>query len=163
MSNLAQYRQRDFTSQMIDFQRHYVSTSTFDQVPVEILPPGKLHVEAALNYLATLEDDWNGEGAIAPSGQAIEAAHAFNEHYFIDRKYPDKVSPDGDGAVLFIWQTLQSRLTLTIEAALIHISIAHQNGKVDLPDSVPYDLTAIPNEILQYIPKVDRTNGKKNT
>ena len=73
------------------------------------------------------------------------------------------MSPDGDGAVLFIWQTLQSRLTLTIEAALIHISIAHQNGKVDLPDSVPYDLTAIPNEILQYIPKVDRTNGKKNT
>lgn len=153
MSNIA-LRQHE-----IDIPRdEYVSSATFDQVTAETLPPGRRHVEAALNYLANMEDGWNGEGAIAPTEKAIEASRAFNNHYMLDRKYPDKVAPDGDGAVLFIWNTTDGRLTLTIEASLIHISFAHADGRVDLPDSVPYDLTAIPKEILQYLPKVPRPN-----
>jgi hypothetical protein len=150
MSNLAKLLQHgiDIPNEDLSF------ASTFERVPAETLPPGRRHVEAALNYLAGLEDNWNGEGAVAPTEKAIEAGRAFNNHYMLDRQYPDKVAPDGDGALLFIWNTAAGRLTLTIEASLIHISLKHSDGRVELPDSVPYDLTAIPKEILQFLPKV---------
>jgi len=156
MSNLATYHHRDLSS-LNTPEEFYSSPSTFDRIAAETLPPGRKHVEAALNYLSDLGNNWDGEGAIAPTEQAIEAGHAINNHFMLDRKYPDKVSPDGDGAVLFIWNTPIIRLTLTIEAALIHISIAHSDGRVELPESVPYDLTTLPKEVLQHIPKVDRS------
>lgn len=138
----------------IGISNDYASASTYDRVPAETLPPGRRHVEAALSYLAGLEDNWNSEGAIAPTEKAIEAGRAFNNHFMLDRSYPNKVAPDGDGAVLFIWNMDAGRLTLTIEASLIHISMKHPDGRVELPESVPYDLTAIPKEILQFLPKV---------
>lgn len=156
MNNLSRYSQRDLSGRGVS-ETFYSSTSTFDKISAKILPPGHEHVKAALNYLSGLNDDWDGEDAIAPTEQAIEAAHAINNNFMLDRKYPDKVSPDGDGAILFIWNT-EKRVTFTIEAALIHVSVEYSDGHTDLPDSVPYDLTAIPKEILQYIPKVKYSN-----
>lgn len=108
-------------------------------------------VEDALAYIAQLQNDWDGEGAVAPSEQSIQNARALA--YCLQGKVPPtQVAPDGDGAVLFIWNTAGNRTSLTIDERSIHISIEFENGAVEFPESVSCDSGRIPEQALQYIP-----------
>ncbi len=118
----------------------------------KVLPKEREEAFAALRYMQTLKDGWNGYGAKAPTTGSLEASIGFFTAFPFGKQYPHKIMPDGEGAVMLIWLASDYRFTITVEAALLHLSIERIDGKNEFPDSIAYDMGNVPSDILRHIP-----------
>ncbi len=122
-----------------------------------VLPKEKMMLLNALEYLAKLDDDWNGQRAIAPSQLAVFLSRHFIERLPLNKAHASKIEPDGDGAVVLTWVTADERILLTIDGSLMHPSHEKQNQPTVYINDVPFfDLenNFIPAEILGSIPSM---------
>jgi hypothetical protein len=158
--NREEYTLKDFTGTIINGGNARVSSHGTSEV--KTLPEDKQAILNALSYLTKIEDDWDGYGGISPTPQALQAAKSIVEHFPINRRCPDTVSPEGEGSVLFIWKDQMTRTIFTIEACLIHISVEHHDGRIVLPPCVAYDLSDIPREVLPFIPMREPNRARTN-
>lgn len=146
----------------IDYKENnvFISAESADTINNSDLPPERYELLKAIEYLATLEGDWNGYSATPPTILSLIKAKKFIEKLFLNRLYPDKVSPDGDGGIIFKWSlTNKERILLTIDGSLTHLS-HEEAGKPDIFISdVSFD-NDIPKEILAHIPLKKRASGK---
>ena len=148
MSSLLKYS--EFADSEFDSPEVYQTHGTVTQ---KILPKEYEEVKAALAYLAVLEDNWNGYASKAPTEGSIDATLAFFKSFYLNRPYPNNIAPDGDGAIMLIWLTDNSKIVITVEPGLLHPAIEYVDGRNEFPMAIPYDLGTIPAEILKIIPE----------
>lgn len=130
------------------------SSTTFNE---NVLPKEKIALLNALDYLAGLEDDWNGYEAIAPTQRAIDMARHFITWLPLSKAHARKIEPDGDGAIILTWQTDQERIMLTIDGSLIHLSHEQTGQDTVFVNDVPFfdqDDRILPSRIIDRIPRV---------
>lgn len=145
--------QRGFTDREIredssNFNRESAATVDKD---VD-LPPERYELLAAIEYLANLGDDWNGYNAQKPSELSTVSAKCFIERLFLNRYYPDKVSPNGEGGLVFTWNLPKERILLTIEGARMHLSHEKEGQQDEFVNEIPFNCEEIPSEVISHLP-----------
>lgn len=130
----------------------YVSSTYTNNV----LPPDRESLIKALDYLSELDDDWNGCGAESPSDQAVRMSRFFIEKLPLNRIHANKISPDGEGGILFVWDTNKDRIILTIDGASIYLSHEIEGqDEAEYVDEEPFFSSqglVIPRSIQNHIP-----------
>lgn len=105
----------------------------------------------ALATFKSLEDDWNGFGAIAPNPKSIESALQVIKRIPFNRLYPLTVSID-EGNIVMTWKNEMEIMELIIEPALMHLYKKSKNEEAEYVDNEIFDGENIPQKILSYIP-----------
>jgi hypothetical protein len=123
-----------------------------------VRPKERMKILAAINYLAKLPDDWNGRNARRLSDPTLLSARSFIERMPLDCTYPNKISPDGEGEISFLWKTSEETIIITVDANLLHLSHTHkgQSEKDKFQDDIPFDGEIIPAVVKAEIPKRQR-------
>lgn len=131
------------------------SHSTFNTISENDYPAQRRRLLDALSYLERLEDDWTGRGAKKPTTSAISMAKHFVESLFLNKQHADYIEPDGDGGIIFKWQSEAGRILLNIDGTMMNMA-------VHLTDRAPFFIDDIkffdpgekilPEEILEHIP-----------
>lgn len=105
----------------------------------------------ALELISHLEENWNGHGAVKPSGYSIKYAEQFIRLIPLPYYAPNEIYSDDEGDIVLIWKN-NNRLIVTIEPMLIHFS--NENGSDDLvlEDNIQFDGESIPQKIIKYLP-----------
>ncbi len=125
------------------------------EIPFVNLRKERKEILLALEHLEKLDDNWNGYGAKKTLKFVIDTAKCFFEHLPQNRKCPDKISPDGEGGVIFKWGFEENALLLSFEPGLIHLSCRSLDKPTVYCDDIIYQMesdTKIPQDILKYIP-----------
>lgn len=126
------------------------SVTTVDKA--DLLPPELAELEKAVDYIAKLGDGWNGYDAKKAGDLSVDAARRFLSLVPLNRLYPTKVSPDGEGGIIFTWKYSKERILLTIDGSIMHL-FHEKEGKADeYIDDVLFDFSAIPDDILSRMP-----------
>jgi hypothetical protein len=119
----------------------------------EYLPAEKRETLDALDYIGKLKDDWNGFGAKAPTSTSLISAQQLVERLPLNFAFPDRVAPDGEGAVMLIWEWDAVLLIATVDASQIHLSRTGKTGAPDLfKDGIPFDGEFVPSLLKQELP-----------
>lgn len=126
------------------------SLSTIDKPTV--LPPERIELEKAIEYIGTLNDDWNGFNAKRVTELSINAGKRLIGLIPLNRLYPNKVSPDGEGGLVFSWNPSKERILLTVEGSIMHLSYEKEGSPDKFIDDVAFDFSEIPGDILSYLP-----------
>lgn len=71
----------------------------------------------SLSRIAMLDDNWDGEGALAPKAAALRGAILFLQQIYrtSTNTAPTRIVPDSDGAIIFEWQTPDVYIEARIE------------------------------------------------
>ena len=120
-----------------------------------VLPRKIQELFKILDYLKTIDDNWNGFGARKPYGLAIEIAQKLIESLrFRGKCHPDEISPDGEGGITVKWFTDNESILVNIVPGLLHL--AHDYADHRQPEfinSVVYQgENSIPQQILRHLP-----------
>lgn len=132
-----------------------VSPTTYNE---NLLPREKIALLNALDYLARLEDNWNGYGAVAPSQIAVIMARHFITLLPLNRAHANGIEPDGDGGVLLTWENNAERIILTIDGSMLHLSHERTGEPATFTNDIPFFTTEdiiLPHAIIDHIPKTN--------
>jgi len=65
---------------------------------------------------------------------------------------PPKLSPDGDGGLMMLWESGTASALAVLDGWMIHVVKAPATAQAEYFDNVPYDRERIPPALLQAIP-----------
>lgn len=121
-----------------------------------VLPKEKIALLNALDYLANLDDDWNGYSAVAPTQRAIDMARHFITLLPLNKTHARKIEPDGEGGIILTWQNNHERILLTIDGSMMHLS--HEQNEQDTVyiNDVPFfneEDRILSHKIIDHIPR----------
>ncbi len=141
-----------FCDDLISEQRHD-SPTMFNE---NVLPKEKIALLNALDYLAKIDDDWNGYGAIAPTQRAIDMARHFITCLPLNKVHARKIEPDGEGAIILTWINDKERILLTIDGSLMHLSHEQAGQDTVYINDISFfneDDPILPHSIIDHIPR----------
>jgi hypothetical protein len=98
-----------------------------------------------------LPDDWDGEGGLAPSKEAIDDALAFIDLLPLRAKLP-KPTVSGDGEVGFYWKTGNGYINVSFfgDGQIIYYGHAVSND-MEVGGVKPYNRTSLPKDLLEMV------------
>jgi hypothetical protein len=100
----------------------------------------------SIDYLGTLQDDWNGYGARSVTADSLKYAKLFVDKLLLNYAMPDAVSLD-DGGVVLQWSS--EGLLLSFDNDRIHMSHRGKTISDNLYlDDIPFDGQSIPDVIV---------------
>ena len=117
------------------------------------LPKDRELALKALEVFASLEEDWNGYGAAKPSKLSLEKANNLISKMPLPFKAPNHVHSDEDGDMVLTWSESDSRLIVTIEPLMVHLSYEKTGQPTVYHDDIIFDGETIPEKIKEYLPK----------
>jgi hypothetical protein len=65
---------------------------------------------------------------------------------------PPKLSPDGDGGLIMVWESSTGSALAVLDGWTIHVVKAPATAHAEYFDDIPYDRERIPSILLQVIP-----------
>jgi hypothetical protein len=129
------------------------SISAYEQKEDNVHPQERGEVLAAINYVAGLSEDWDNNGAVPPHKATVEMSRAFIERLPLNRLYPDKVAPDGEGGITFTWYGVEGHLIVTVDGSRLHLSyIGADTTKNVFKDNIVFDGEIIPMPVKDRLP-----------
>lgn len=117
------------------------------------LPKDRELALKALEVLASLEEGWNGYGAAKPSKLSLEKATSLISQIPLPFKAPNHVHSDEDGDIVLTWSESGSRLIVTIEPLMLHLSYEKVRKSTVYHDDIIFDGEIIPEKIKEYLPR----------
>lgn len=83
---------------------------------------------------------------------SIEAALSLLIELPTDRPFP-KVSPDGEGGLMMVWDDPLQALLLTVDSWRLHAVVNPATSRSQHVDVIPFDGETVPQKLLHLIPK----------
>ena len=120
-----------------------------------VLPKEREQLLKALNYLRSLEADWDGHGSEPPSPASIEITDAFIKAYpWLHHASPEQISPGMDGSLILKWRLASGGvLALTIDGIHLGLNRINANGSVEDTADVKFLPGAFfPADIQRHLP-----------
>jgi hypothetical protein len=111
------------------------------------------HRRRLLSLITRMADDALSFGSESVNVSRLAAATAirFLEALPVNRKLP-KVSPDGEGDLLFVWDDTRESCYITVEHDRLHLLLNPGKEKVSHVDNVQFIGQHIPLSVLPHIP-----------
>ena len=129
-----------------------IESASYDPTKKTLAPRQYYLLKDTLSLIEKLEDNWDGNGSKAASKSAIELSRAFIDLINFRNKFPDKVSTNGEGDIVFVWNLQDERLVLSVESFQINLSHEYPGGKVEFKNDIPFDGYNIPRNVIEHLP-----------
>jgi hypothetical protein len=110
----------------------------------------KARLLAIIDGMKAGAPSWDGEPARVSEGSA-ETGKRFLKALPFNRELP-KVSPDGEGDLLFVWEPPQGNCVVTIQDRILHVVEQPGTRSVEHIDNQPFTGRRLPVSILPAIP-----------
>jgi hypothetical protein len=107
---------------------------------------------ALVHRFAAYGLSWTGGESAKITAATQQAAEAFLRALPAGKAFP-KISPDGEGGLMMVWEGAGDPLLLTIDNLRLHAVVAAATPRANYIDDLPFDWAqVIPQWILDVIP-----------
>jgi hypothetical protein len=95
---------------------------------------------------------WTAEEAAKITGPTRQTAEAFLRALPVDKASP-KISPDGEGGLMMVWEDNDHPLLVTVDDMRLHVVVAAATPFAEYVDDIPFGRgQEIPERVLNAIP-----------
>ncbi len=101
--------------------------------------------------LSVRDTPWSDEQPEKITSETCKAAVSFLNQLPLEIELP-KISPDGEGSLVMLWETDNSRVLLTIEDWRIHMVKGATTPQAEYDDNLPF-ADEIPAKVFQALPR----------
>jgi hypothetical protein len=114
-------------------------------------PDERVALSSKIMAYQQLPDDWDGEGGVAPSKEAIDDALAFIDLLPLNAKLP-KPTVSGDGEVGFYWKTGNGYINVSFfgDGQITYYGHAESND-MEVGGVKPFNRTSLPKDLLEIV------------
>jgi hypothetical protein len=142
---------RDLTSWPVQRQEGAAASTAASQYDPTI-ERHRAALISAIRYLAKNSINWSTHEAVSLDGVSVETALSFIQCLPIDRFFP-KIAPDGEGAVVLIWDAPGRRALITCDGAKL-LLVRDPGGPSSFHFSpMRFNGETIPSIILENLPQ----------